>query len=68
LRTCLHNAEAVCGSGPDDVELDAIVGQNSGEAIGRGVFGTPNYVFGDGEIMWGQYHLDLVAEGLASEG
>ncbi|MEQ1650846.1 MAG: 2-hydroxychromene-2-carboxylate isomerase, partial [Hyphomicrobiaceae bacterium] len=36
-----------------DAALDAVWDKNTAEAIERGVFGAPSYVFADGEIMWG---------------
>ncbi|MEQ1649223.1 MAG: DsbA family protein [Hyphomicrobiaceae bacterium] len=39
--------------------------KNTAEAIERGVFGAPSYVFADGEIMWGQDRLEFVAKKLA---
>ncbi len=50
---------------PSDAELDAIWDANTTEAIGRGVFGAPSYVFPDGEFMWGQDRLEFVARKLA---
>ena len=49
---------------PSDAELDAIWDKNTSEAIGRGVFGAPSYVFDDGEIFWGQDRLDFVEKKL----
>ena len=34
------------------------------EAVGRGVFGAPNFFVGD-EMFWGQDRLDFVREALA---
>jgi 2-hydroxychromene-2-carboxylate isomerase len=48
-----------------DAALDAVWDNNTAEAIGRGVFGAPSYVFGDDEIMWGQDRLEFVAKKLA---
>lgn len=48
-----------------DAVLDAVWDNNTAEAIGRGVFGAPSYVFADGEIMWGQDRLEFVAMKLA---
>lgn len=59
------DADAIRENGPNDDKLDAIVARNTKEAIDRGVFGAPSFVFGDGEIMWGQDRLDFVAKKLA---
>ncbi len=48
-----------------DAALDAVWDKNTAEAIERGVFGAPSYVFADGEIMWGQDRLEFVAKKLA---
>ena len=58
------DAQAVRAAGPDDDELDAIVAANSEDAVSRGVFGAPSYVFEDGEIMWGQDRLLFVRKKL----
>ena len=39
--------------------------QNSQEAIARGVFGSPTYVYQD-ELFWGQDRLDFLERALAS--
>lgn len=56
---------AVRASAPSDAELDAIWTRNTEEAIAKGVFGAPSYVFEDGEIMWGQDRLHFVEKKLA---
>jgi 2-hydroxychromene-2-carboxylate isomerase len=39
---------------------------NTAEAIGRGVFGAPSYVY-QGELFWGQDRLDFLERALARE-
>lgn len=53
-------------SAPSDTELDAIWARNTAEAVERGVFGAPSYVFPDGEIFWGQDRVDFVGRKLAA--
>lgn len=60
------DADTVRAAGPDDDELDAMVVKNTEEAVSRGVFGAPSYVFEDGEIMWGQDRVQFVAKKLAN--
>ena len=60
------DADVVRAAGPDDEELDAVVTRNTEEAVARGVFGAPSYVFEDGEIMWGQDRVHFVAKKLAA--
>jgi 2-hydroxychromene-2-carboxylate isomerase len=60
------DADAIRRDGPNDDALDAIVTENTNEAISRGVFGAPSYVFDGGEIMWGQDRLHFVAKKLAA--
>lgn len=60
------DGDVIRAAGPDDDELDAVVTRNTEEAVTRGVFGAPSYVFEDGEIMWGQDRLHFVAKKLAS--
>jgi 2-hydroxychromene-2-carboxylate isomerase len=45
------DADAIRGDGPGDSALDDIVTGNTNEAVDRGVFGAPSYVFEDGEVM-----------------
>ncbi|MGI9424769.1 MAG: 2-hydroxychromene-2-carboxylate isomerase [Hyphomicrobiaceae bacterium] len=59
------DADSIRAAGPDDDELDAIVAANAKEAVTRGVFGAPSYVFEDGEIMWGQDRLAFVDKKLS---
>ncbi len=40
---------------------------NTAEAIDRGVFGSPTYVYRD-ELFWGQDRLDLLQRALAKDG
>ena len=58
------DANEAMQNSPSDTELDAIVVENTNEAIAAGVFGAPSYVFEDGEIMWGQDRLSFVAKKL----
>ncbi|MEO1709693.1 MAG: 2-hydroxychromene-2-carboxylate isomerase [Pseudomonadota bacterium] len=44
----------------DHGHLDEVWEANTTEAIARGVFGAPSYVFDDGEIFWGQDRLSFV--------
>ena len=60
------DADAVRASGPDDDELDAIHVRNTEEAVAKGVFGAPSFVFEDGEVMWGQDRIHFVAKKLAA--
>ena len=48
------------GAAPDRAKYDAY----TQEAIGRGVFGAPSYVYRD-EIFWGQDRLDFLDRALA---
>jgi len=50
-----------------DAAIDAKWDANTKEAIGRGVFGAPAYVFEDGEIMWGQDRLMFVERRLTAD-
>ena len=50
-------------------ETDAVreeYAANTAEAIGRGVFGAPGYVY-QGELFWGQDRLDFLERALARE-
>ena len=50
-------------------ETDAVreeYAANTAEAIGRGVFGAPSYVY-QGELFWGQDRLDFLERVLARE-
>ncbi|MEO0729276.1 MAG: 2-hydroxychromene-2-carboxylate isomerase [Pseudomonadota bacterium] len=49
----------------DHTPLDEAWQDFTDEAIARGVFGAPSYVFDDGEIFWGQDRLTFVEEKLA---
>jgi 2-hydroxychromene-2-carboxylate isomerase len=51
--------DAVMNGADDDKVLDAKWSANTTEAISRGVFGAPSFVFEDGEIFWGQDRLEL---------
>ena len=45
-------------------ELDARIERDTRDAIARGVFGAPSYVYGD-EVFWGQDRLDFLDRALA---
>ena len=68
LKTAVTRAgvdyEALTSQMPEDAELDAAWDANTADAIARGVFGAPSYVFEDGEILWGQDRLEFVARRL----
>ncbi|MGE3774359.1 MAG: 2-hydroxychromene-2-carboxylate isomerase [Gammaproteobacteria bacterium] len=66
-RAGIDLAAVRAGAAPD-ADLDAKWERNTGEAIGRGVFGAPAYVFEDGEIMWGQDRLMFVEKRLTGAG
>ena len=55
------DAASIRKAAPDDAALDAIWDRNTADALARGVFGAPSYVFPDGEFFWGQDRLDFVA-------
>jgi 2-hydroxychromene-2-carboxylate isomerase len=59
------DAAAIRAKAGDPTGLDTIWDANTAEAIGRGVFGAPSYVFADGEIFWGQDRLMFVERKLA---
>lgn len=59
------DAAAIRKDGPPDAELDRIHDRNTAEALERGVFGAPSFVFPSGEIMWGQDRLEFVDRALA---
>jgi 2-hydroxychromene-2-carboxylate isomerase len=44
----------------EDAAVQAEYQANTDEAMARGVFGAPTYVF-DGELFWGQDRLDMLA-------
>lgn len=47
-----------------DSTVDALIAQNTKEAVVAGAFGAPSYVFQD-EVFWGQDRLDFLADRLA---
>ncbi|MEC9185138.1 MAG: DsbA family protein, partial [Pseudomonadota bacterium] len=47
----------------NSAEVQAIYRSNTAEAIERSVFGSPTY-FVDGDMFYGQDHLELVARAL----
>ena len=55
---------AVLGARAKDPEIAARYGAMTQEAIARGVFGAPTYVYQD-ELFWGQDRLDFLARKLA---
>ena len=59
------DAAAIRAAAASDAELDAIWDRNTAEALARGVFGAPSYVFPDGEFLWGQDRLEFVQRKLA---
>ncbi len=59
------DAAAIRAAGPPDAELDRIHDQYTAEALEKGVFGAPSYVFPSGEFMWGQDRLEFVDRALA---
>jgi 2-hydroxychromene-2-carboxylate isomerase len=60
------DAAAIRAKAPSDTELDAMWDANTTDALSRGVFGAPSYVFEDGEIFWGQDRLAFVERKLES--
>jgi 2-hydroxychromene-2-carboxylate isomerase len=54
----------VRGARVKEPEIAARYGAMTQEAIGRGVFGAPTYVYQD-ELFWGQDRLDFLARKLA---
>ncbi len=57
-----HDAEAL-QSAAATPEIQAVQEANTSEAIERNLFGSPTY-FVDGDMFYGQDHLDLVARAL----
>lgn len=57
-----HNAEAL-QSAAASLEIQAVQQANTREAIERNLFGSPTY-FVDGDMFYGQDHLDLVERAL----
>ena len=55
---------AVTGARVKEPEIAARYAALTQEAIGRGVFGAPTYVYQD-ELFWGQDRLDFLARKLA---
>ena len=58
-----HDAEALLAKAQDPAMAQRITA-NTEEAIARGVFGAPSYVYGD-EVFWGQDRLDFLDRALA---
>ncbi len=58
--------DAISAAAGDTAALDGIWQANTDEAVAKGVFGAPSYVFEDGEIMWGQDRLMFVEKKLAA--
>lgn len=57
-RAGIDHEDVICAAS-DDAVLDAKWSANTTEAISRGVFGAPSFVFEDGEVFWGQDRLEL---------
>ena len=57
-----HDGAALTAAAETDA-IAAIYAADTGEAIARGVFGAPTYVF-EGELFWGQDRLDFLARAL----
>ncbi|MGI9521210.1 MAG: 2-hydroxychromene-2-carboxylate isomerase [Hyphomicrobiaceae bacterium] len=62
------DADDIRANGPTGSACEEILEQNVKDAVARGVFGAPSYVFEDGEIMWGQDRLHFVEKKLESCG
>ena len=60
------DADKIRNKGPSNDALDQTVTRNTTEAIARGVFGAPSYVFENGDVVWGQDRLQFVEMKLAS--
>jgi len=57
-----HDGAALTAAAETDA-IAAIYAADTSEAIARGVFGAPTYVF-EGELFWGQDRLDFLARAL----
>ena len=57
-----HDGAALTAAAETDA-IAAIYAADTGEAIARGVFGAPTYVF-EGELFWGQDRLEFLARAL----
>jgi len=60
-----HDANALLAAA-ETAETGQAYAALSAEAIGRGVFGSPSYVYRD-EVFWGQDRLDFLDRALASD-
>ena len=60
------DADKIRNEGPSDDALDQTVTRNTTEAIARGIFGAPSYVFKNGDVVWRQDWLQFVEMKLAS--
>jgi 2-hydroxychromene-2-carboxylate isomerase len=60
-----HDAAALLGAAEGSETADIYAAQTR-EAIDRGVFGSPSYVFRD-EVFWGQDRLDFLDRALAAD-
>ena len=60
------DADKIRNKSPSNDALDQTVARNTTEAIARGVFGAPSYVFENGDVVWGQDRLQFVEMKLAS--
>ena len=59
-----HDADALLAAAQSE-ESAAAYRAVSEEAVARGVFGSPSYLYGD-ELFWGQDRLDFLERALAS--
>ena len=57
-----HDGTALTAAAETDA-IAAIYAADTGEAIARGVFGAPTYIFA-GELFWGQDRLEFLARAL----
>lgn len=60
-----HDAAALMAAA-DGAETAEAYAALSREAVGRGVFGSPTYVYRD-EVLWGQDRLDFLDRALAAD-
>ncbi len=59
------DASVLRAAAPVDDVLNAVWEKNTADALARGVFGAPSYVFPDGEFFWGQDRVEFVQRKLA---
>ena len=60
-----HDAGALLGAAEREETAEAYAALSQ-EAIARGVFGSPSYVYGD-EVFWGQDRLDFLDRALTAD-